>query len=218
MCFSPQADLVGGIAIGAIGIDTVRHARHAREVPLAALPLLLAAHQLVETFVWWGLQGKVPAEAGRVALWAYLIFAFGVLPVFVPAAVMAIEPMGRRRWMMAPFLVLGAAVSVTLLVAMIRGPVTASLGNHHIEYGISLSAGALVVGLYIVATCGSLVFSGYPHVTLFGAVNLVAAIVLARLATNGFASIWCAWAAVASGAIALHLRLAHEGRAVPQTF
>jgi hypothetical protein len=39
-------------------------------------------------------------------------------------------------------------------------------------------------------------------------VNLVAVIVLARLCANGFTSLWCFYAALASGAIALHLRFA----------
>jgi len=81
MCFSSQADLVGGVVIGAIGVDTVGHCRRPREVALASLPLLLAGHQLVEAFVWWGLQGRVAPAVGRGAMWAYLAFAFGVLPV-----------------------------------------------------------------------------------------------------------------------------------------
>jgi hypothetical protein len=46
----------------------------------------------------------------------------------------------------------------------------------------------------------------------FGAVNLVAVIVLARLCANGFASLWCFYAALASGAIALHLRFAKTSK------
>ena len=75
MCFSSQADLVGGVVIG---VDTVGHCRRPREVALASLPLLLAGHQLVEAFVWWGLQGRVAPAVGRGAMWAYLAFAFGV--------------------------------------------------------------------------------------------------------------------------------------------
>jgi hypothetical protein len=43
-------------------------------------------------------------------------------------------------------------------------------------------------------------------VAVLGAVNLVAVAKLAKLAVDGFASLWCGWAAVTSGAIALHLR------------
>lgn len=213
MCFSPQADLLGGVAIGAIGVDTLRHAHHRRTLALAALPLLLAAHQFVESFVWWGLEGTVPAGLGHVAMWAYLAFAFCVLPVYVPAAVMGIERGRGRRRLMSVFVVTGAVVSVLLLVAMVRGPVFASLAPYHVQYNISVPLGGAAVGLYVAATCGAMLFSGERHVVGFGAVNLAAAVVIAWLITSGFASVWCAWAAVTSGAIAVHLRYSPVHRA-----
>ncbi len=155
--------------------------------------------------MWWGLEGHVNPGVGRDAVWAYLVFAFGILPVLVPGVVMAIEPDRRRRWVMAPFLALGVGVAAVLLWSMARGPVGTALGAHHIDYKLNVPAGTVVVGLYVLATCGSLLASTYRHVRIFGAVNLAAAIVLARLATSGFASLWCAWAAVAAGAITLHL-------------
>jgi hypothetical protein len=54
--------------------------------------------------------------------------------------------------------------------------------------------------------CGPLLMSGYRNIVIFGAVNLVAVIVIARLTISGFASVWCGWAAVSSAAIALHCR------------
>ena len=71
-----------------------------------------------------------------------------------------------------------------------------------------LTDGLLIIVLYVVAVCGALLFSGYRDVVIFGAVNLVAVIVIAWLTVSGFASIWCAWAAVSSAAITPHLRLA----------
>src|SRR5712692_1308029 len=104
MCFSPQADLVGGTVICAIGVDAVRHVRQRREfVALAWIPLLLGAHQFIEALVWLWLQGQLPGGAGQPALWGYLLIAFVALPVFVPLAVIAAEPTGRRKWLMAPF-------------------------------------------------------------------------------------------------------------------
>jgi hypothetical protein len=50
--------------------------------------------------------------------------------------------------------------------------------------------------------------SGYRNVALFGIVNLVAVIIIARLTISGFASVWCGWAAITSAAITLHCRLA----------
>lgn len=215
MCFSPQADLVGGLVIGAIGVDVVRHVNgRRRHLALAALPLILGLHQLDEAFVWWGLQGHVSATVGHVATWIYLLFAFVLLPTYLPLAVLALEPSGRRRQAMVLFAVLGAVVSIVLLAAMIRGPVVATLGHDHLGYETDLSAGVLVVAAYVLATCGSLILSGYKDIAIFGIVNLIAVAVLAKLTIDGFASLWCGWAAFSSGAFAIHLRYGRGGTAL----
>ena len=209
MCFSAQADVVGGVVVVAIGVDAFRHLRgRSSHLLLATLPLLLGAHQLVEAFVWWGLQGEVPHVVGRVALWIYLLIAFVVLPMFVPFAVLAVEPTARRRWRMAPFVALGAGVTVALFTAMLRAPIDVVEHPYHLEYVIRISHGGVVVALYVVAVCGALLFSGYRHIEIFGFANLVAVALLAWLTLDGFASLWCGYAAVSAGAIALHMRFA----------
>ena len=216
MCFSPQADVVGGVLICAIGVDAVRHVRQRREfLALAWIPLLLGAHQFIEALVWLWLQGHVPRAIGHAALWAYLLIAFVVLPVFIPSAVIALEPTKRRKWIMAPFLSIGIAVAAVLLAAMVRGPIGVRLAPYHLSYSIRLTDGFVIVALYVVAVCGPLLVSGYRHVAIFGIVNLVAVVIIARLTVSGFASVWCGWAAVSSGAITLHCRLAkpHPQRA-----
>jgi hypothetical protein len=81
VCFSPQADVAGGLVICAIGIDAVRHVRHRREfLALAWIPLLIA---------------------------------FVVLPVFVPLAVIALEPTRRRKLMMAPCALTGTVLTIS---------------------------------------------------------------------------------------------------------
>jgi hypothetical protein len=169
---------------------------------------------LDEALVWWGLQGHVPAGVGHVATWVYLLFAFVVLPIYVPLAIWALEPPGRRRVAMALFVGLGAVVSGLLLAAMVRGPVTARLGDYHVGYGIHLHAGLVIVTAYVIATCGAAIFSGYRRVAIFGVVNLIAVAALARHVIDGFASLWCAWAALTSVGIALRLRFGTEHRTV----
>jgi hypothetical protein len=216
VCFSPEGDLIGGLVVTAIGIDACRHVGgRADHRLLAAFPILLGAHQLTETFVWWGLQGVVPAQLGRVAMWIYLIVAFVVLPLFVPFIIMLLEPTARRKWRIAPFLALGAVVSVVLLEAIIRGHPTVRLGAYHLSYTIGLQHGVLIIGLYIAATCGALLASGFRDIVYFGLANLVAVVILARLSADGFASLWCFYAALASGALALHMRFAKPHRHTP---
>ncbi len=216
MCFSPEGDLVGGIVVTAIGVDAVRHLHHRNDhLALAALPLLLGVHEIDEAFVWWGLQGVVPHGLGRAAMWIYLIIAFVVLPVFVPLVIMLLEPTARRRLRIVPFLAIGTGVSTVLLETILVNRPTVTLGAYHLAYSIGLQHGVVVIGLYIVATCGSLLASGFRHIVVFGLANLVAVSILARLSADGFASLWCFYAAVACGAIMLHMRYAKPHRATP---
>ena len=212
MCFSSQADLIGGVVVSAIGVDALRHVGNRRELPIASLPLLLGGHLLVETFVWWGLEGRVPAELGTAAMWIYLLIAFVVLPPYVPLAIMAIEPSPERRALLVPVALLGAAVGLVLLITMLRGPVEVYLGANHLSYDIGLRNGPLIVTLYVVATCGALLLSSHLYIVVFGLINLPVVVLLALLNTNGFASLWCAWAAVMSVLIAAHLRRANPRR------
>ena len=91
--------------------------------------------------------------------------------------------------MMVPFALTG---TMPLLSAMVRGPIGVTLAPYHLSYGLRVTDGLLIVVLYVVAVCGALLISGYRNVVIFGAVNLVAVIVIAWLTISGFASIWCA--------------------------
>jgi hypothetical protein len=216
MCFSAEVDLVAGLAITAIGVDAVRHSRYRTELPLAMLPVLFGIHQIIESVVWWGLEGRIADGAWHAARWAYLAIAFGVVPVWVPLAVGALEggAMRRRtRW----FTAVGTAVAVVLMVAVVRGPIESTIEGRHIAYRVDLWQGGVLVALYLVATCGVLLQSEHVAVRRFGAVNLAAVSVLVALDQGAFISLWCAWAAVTSAAIALHLR-ARPGDPVVRLF
>lgn len=207
MCFSPEADLVAGVVVSGVGIDALRHVKETSEYPLASLPLVLGTHLLVEAAVWWGETGQVPEYVGRVAVWVYLAVALAVLPFLVPAAILAIEPEGRRRRFLAPFVVPGAGVAALFAARVITGPVRATIVegcclSYDTGPGYHWSLGAM----YVVVTCLPMLASSHRPMVVFGVVNLVAVALLAWLLGAGLASLWCAWAAVTSGLIAAHLR------------
>jgi len=207
VCFSPMGDLVGGTAVLAIGLDACRHVKGRSEnLAIATLPLLLGLHQIDEAFVWWGLQGHVSRGVGNIAMWIYLIFALVALPVLVPLLLAIFEPSRVRRVRYVPFILLGFVVSAVTMNAMLARSPTVRLGAYHLAYSVGLTRGVLLIGLYIVATCGSMFVSGNRTLQYFGFANLVAVIVLALLCADGFTSLWCFYAALLSGAIALHLR------------
>lgn len=207
MCFSAEADLIAGVLVGGAGVDALRHVRHKREYALAALPVVFGIHQLIETFTWWGLDDRIPAGIGEAATWAYLVIAF-LLPAFVPWSVALVERDPRRRRMVLPFIALGLAVTGALMVGLFTGPVTAEIAGRYIAYDISLDYGGQIVALYVAATCIPLLLSSRRSIVVFGVLNLAAVTALAWLMATGVISLWCAWAAVASLVIVIHLRTA----------
>jgi hypothetical protein len=98
MCFSIEADIVTGVVVTAVGIDAIRHVGHNRETAMAALPVIFGLHQLIEVFVWKGLDGRASAAVAQGAAWLYLLIAFGMIPWLVPFAVRRLEfDRARRR-------------------------------------------------------------------------------------------------------------------------
>jgi hypothetical protein len=212
MCFSAQADVAGGVFAGLVGIDALRHVRYKSERMLASLPLLFGIHELIEAFVWWGLTDQISWTVGGTAVWVYLAFAFVLLPIVVPMAVMAVEPDKGRRNAMIALTVVGVLVSIIYVVAMMSHPVNARIDGHSIVYSVHLGDNGTVNAFYLIATCGLLLISSHRHLVFFGAVNAVAVAVLLVVASDANTSLWCAWAAITSIAIAAHLRLAHRAR------
>jgi hypothetical protein len=205
VCFSPEADVLAGLVVGAVGIDALRHVRRPAEFPLAVLPLVFGCHQLIESFVWWGLEGRVPTGVWHPAVWLYVAIAFGVLPVLVPVAIGALEPVTNRR-RLGVLTAIGVAVAAVLMYAVVRGPVEAAIEGHHIVYRLDIWHGYIITACYVLVTCGSTLVSQHKHVRRYGAINLVVVCLLAWLSLSSFISLWCVWAAATSLAIAVHLR------------
>src|SRR5207244_10726164 len=98
MCFSPEADFVSGAVIGVVGVATLAKVEQRRELALGTIPLALALHQVVEGFVWLGLDGKATNSSSDLAVHLYVAFAWVVLPVLFPLAILLVAPSvhGRR--------------------------------------------------------------------------------------------------------------------------
>jgi hypothetical protein len=198
VCFSAEADFVSGAVIGAAGIATLTKVENRRELALGMLPLALAVHQVIEGFVWRGLEDTTSNSSSDLAVHLYVVFAWVVLPVLVPLAILLVEPRVHRRRVMAGFVALGGAVGAYLLSAMLEGDVTAHVAEHTIQYGGAGRFAGVATLLYVVATCGPPLLSSYRTIVWFGLANLVAVAVIAFVQADGLTSVWCAWAAVIS--------------------
>ncbi len=198
------ADLVVGTALVPVAVLSLREVRHRRELPFAALPAVFAAHQLLEVAVWAGLDGDVSAGVANLAMRAYLFIAWPLLPIYLPLAVLMLEPRGSRV-RVAPFLALGSVVSVYLAFVVLANPVEVIRHPYGLEYATVVQHPVVWAVLYIVAVIGAPLMSGYRSIVVFGALNLVGLLLVAVFYAQEFASLWCIFAAVSSIIILVHM-------------
>ncbi|MET8131572.1 DUF6629 family protein [Streptomyces sp. NPDC005251] len=191
MCWSATADLAAGAGVAAVGVACVIRARRRQDLPLAALPLLLGAHQIVESRVWEAGGGTGPATV----VWA--VIALPLLAVWVPAGVLCAAPRRARRRLPFP-LAVGIATTAALAHAMAVHPVRAEIRGHTMGYAVDLPQHELVIVGYLFATVGALLMSGDRGLLLLGVLVGVGAAVCWSLWELEFVSTWCAFAAVVS--------------------
>jgi len=202
MCWSPTADLVAGAGVGAIGAVVLVQVRRLRDLPMACLPLLLGAHQLIESVVWRGADGEASPGATHLAALLWTAIAFPLLPAFVPLAVLcAIWPQRAARRRVLPLCALGLASSGMLAYAMVSGPVSVVPMGHVLTYGLRIPADSLVISAYVAATLATPVISGDRDLCRFGLTAAVGAAVCITAWRLAFASTWCAFAALTSLAL-----------------
>jgi hypothetical protein len=198
MCFSAAANFVGSGVLGTVGVVTLTKVKHKRELLFAALPSLFAIHQFIEGFVWLGLDGILsPAVAHDMGA-AFVLYAQGLLPFLLPLSVLLFEPDAKSRRRMLPFLALGSATTLYILWALIAYPLQVYIESHSIVYINPATNNTVVALLYVIATCGSLLFSKVPDMVIFGIANVTILLIVMAVKRYAFTSVWCAYAAVAS--------------------
>jgi hypothetical protein len=191
MCWSAKADLVAGAAVAAVGVACVVRTRRPSDLPLAALPLLLGAHQIVESAVWAADGGTGPATL------AWAVIALPLLAVWVPVGVWCAAPR-RARARLGVLVVVGAATAAALAHALAARSVRAEIRGHTLGYVVDLPHARLVIAGYLVATVGALLLSGDRGLRVLGILVAAGALVCWTLWELEFVSTWCAVAAVSS--------------------
>jgi hypothetical protein len=212
VCFSASADFVGSAVLGAIGAATLREVKHPRELLFASMPVLFAMHQFTEGFVWLGLNGMLSATVAHSAGAAYVLYAQGLLPFLLPLGVFLLEPTPRKRRQMFGFVVLGGLLMLYMLWGLIAYPLNISILQHSIVYQNAVTTTTVVAMLYVIATCGSLFFSGFTELVVLAWANLIGLLVVMLVKRYAFTSIWCAYAAGVSVIIYVFFRRSREAR------
>jgi hypothetical protein len=198
VCFSAAANFTGSGVLGTIGAVTLTKVKHRRELLFASLPILFAVHQFVEGFVWLGLDGVLSPRVTHDMGAAFMLYAQGLLPFLMPLSVFLFEADTKSRRRMVPFLVVGGLTALYILWALIAYPMQIFVKGDSIVYINPGTNNTFVAILYVIATCGSLLFSKVRDMVLFGVANLAILLAVMAFKRYAFTSLWCAYAAIAS--------------------
>ena len=205
MCFSASASFTAGTVLLGLGATCVKSARRSAELPFAAIPLLFAAQQLTEGVLWLAFHHDRPALQ-QANTWVFALFAHVLWPVYMPVAVLLIEPEPRRRRTLVAIAAVGAAVSLWLLHSMIVGGVVARPVGGHIEYVTIQPHAEIAVALYVAAATLGLLISSHRAVRALGALALLAFAVVWIAWEAWLVSVWCFCAAALSALVLVQLR------------
>lgn len=207
MCFSASVSFVAGTSLLAVGVVTVKKARHRDELPFAAIPLLFGVQQLIEGVIWLTFRFDSPVlNPAMTSL--YSLFSHVLWPIYVPLAALLLEPVRWRRNALAAFLATGLGSGLYLLDSMFRFPIVSKAVDGHIEYvSPHFFIGPVMAG-YLAATCISMLFSRHRAVKLFGIAALLSFVASYAVYTQWFFSVWCFFAAILSGIVFLHFTAA----------
>ena len=114
MCFSATASFSAGTVLAGLGALTLTSASRPREVLFAAIPLLFAVQQLDEGVIWLTFRYNAP-HLNAVMTYVYSFFSHVLWPLYVPVAVLLMEPSAWRRRALLAFAGGGVVVGVYLL-------------------------------------------------------------------------------------------------------
>lgn len=214
MCFSATASFAGAAVITAAGVAALAMVEDKRQIPYAALPLGFGIHQALEGVTWLALDGASSAALTGWGVHLWVVFAWALLPFYVPFAVWMMEPdPRRRRWLLAPWAA-GSVVAVYMLVQALQPEITVAVIDGNLDYQLHVPFPAVVVAVpYVFATCIGPAMSSYRWVVAFGVANFLAMGLATLIEARDYSSIWCTLAAFLSLMIVAQIYQERRGRA-----
>ena len=203
MCFSATASFTAGAGLLIVGAITLRQARRRAEIPFAAIPFLFAIQQLIEGALWLTFPDNAP-QLKIILTHAYSFFSHVLWPVYVPIAVLLLEPVPWRRKLLSGIALAGAAVGLYLLYFLVTLPIVAQVQGRHIDYVSPHFYIVAVMILYVFGTCISSLFSSHFWVRMFGVVSFLSFGAAGLFYKMWFISVWCFFAAALSSIVLLY--------------
>lgn len=202
MCFSATASFSAACLIGTVGAFTLSNASSARELPLASVPLVFAVQQAIEGALWLTL----PAGNGFSIYLAngFAICALVLWPILAPTAAGLVEDDRFRCRLMWALAVIGALFAAYSARDIAYHPYRAVIDSHSLCYINDSPYPGYAIAVYVAATCGAYLLSTHRALQTFGIVVTLGLAVSVHFFLADIVSVWCFFAAIASGCLLFH--------------
>lgn len=208
MCFSAEASFIVSGTLSIIGVSAIQQVKLKKDIFVAAIPLVFALQQLTEGLLWVALQNPDSGLA-QTAHWLaglYGIFIGVIWPVYAPFAIYREETDHQSKRVIASMLLAGIGLAAYTIIGMIHEPIVASIINHSIHYAHKVEGQQFVLAMYLFATCAPFILSSRKLLNLTGTIITLGFFVAFFVYQQTFASVWCFFAAIASGLIYFYVK------------
>jgi hypothetical protein len=200
MCFSAGASFGAGILLSGIGVASIKKTNRRHDLLFAAIPLIFAAQQVTEGFLWLSLTNTSFSALKSPTTYLFLFFAQVVWPVFVPFSIYQLLQKKQQGIIPKVFVISGTVVSIYLGYCLISYPVNGSVLGKHISYDqqypmVLRHAGGF---LYFLATIGPAFMTKMKWMNLLGGAILLSYIMTEIFYEDYIISVWCFFASIIS--------------------
>jgi hypothetical protein len=196
MCFSAPVSFGAAAILGVTGAATLTKVRALTDLPLASVPLLFAAQQAIEGFLW----RAVPDGPDHTTALATLFAAISLVvwPLLIPVAIALVERQPLRRLAILFLVPAGIGVSVNYAAILLVRPYRAWPLGYTLTYVNNHPISPVMLGIYILCVCLPPLLSGNRILNLFGAFVIGGLAITFLAFYESFISVWCFFAALAS--------------------
>jgi hypothetical protein len=201
MCFSATGSFAAAALNASAGAATLWNTRSTSEAPLACFPIVFAAQQALEGILWLLLPQHAASGLCTATANSFATIALTIWPVLAPLAALLIEPRRWPRVAIAALLLAGIGYAGVVGSQIVANPYGATIVQHSIAYDNGLVFPQYISALYALIVCGPLLLSSEASLRALGLLVLAGLIASYFAFYYAFFSVWCFFAALASGLV-----------------
>jgi hypothetical protein len=200
MCFSTTASFGASAVLAIAGVAAVKKTQSSSQIVFACIPILFSIQQFTEGFVWIALTSNQYRQWQPIPIYAFLIIAQVIWPIWVPLSFFLLEKNIKRKKTLSVFLAIGCLLSLYLSGCLFFCKVSAVINPYHVFYDIDFPHKyiPIVASFYFLPIIIPPFISSVKRTTLLGSLIFLSFLITKLFFHDYVISVWCFFAALVS--------------------